>query len=289
MELRSVAEALRESNAVDPEVLQSLEAALSGDIPDVDLVAVLRSRAEEQISSAAPPRRMKLSPSPVGKISSSRSLVAEANRRALPDAFTAPRKGLEEDVVRRVLASIILGVAAAGPSAVPPSPKRPGPPRPDGASAPRTAFPPRSTSRGGSPALARRRLWVGRGRASSGSRPRFDSDPEPNPGARPRTRPRTPSAPSGFTPRFGPGRRGPLRSIANRDWDLDPSPVLEPRDDGDEDRATGPFDVGHGDDVDPVVIVVGIGRRALPGLRAEAYPGRGSAGGQQMNPEPVRI
>lgn len=48
--LQGVAEALCATNAVDTEVLQSLDVALSGDIPDIDLIAVLRSRAEEQIS-----------------------------------------------------------------------------------------------------------------------------------------------------------------------------------------------------------------------------------------------
>lgn len=36
--------------AADPEILASLEAALAGDLPDVDLVETLRSRAQEQIS-----------------------------------------------------------------------------------------------------------------------------------------------------------------------------------------------------------------------------------------------
>lgn len=35
--------------AVDPDLLESLEAALQGDLPDVDLVETLRNRAQEQI------------------------------------------------------------------------------------------------------------------------------------------------------------------------------------------------------------------------------------------------
>ncbi|MBK9374269.1 MAG: zf-HC2 domain-containing protein [Holophagales bacterium] len=46
-----VGEVLRASNAVDSDILRSLEAALAGDIPDVDLVATLRSRAERQIAT----------------------------------------------------------------------------------------------------------------------------------------------------------------------------------------------------------------------------------------------
>ena len=49
--LKEVREGLRDSNAVDSDVVRSLEAALAGDIPDVDLVATLRSRAEQQIAT----------------------------------------------------------------------------------------------------------------------------------------------------------------------------------------------------------------------------------------------
>jgi len=49
--LEDVGEVLRASNAVDSDILRSLEAALEGDIPDVDLVATLRSRAERQIAT----------------------------------------------------------------------------------------------------------------------------------------------------------------------------------------------------------------------------------------------
>ena len=49
--LQDVGEVLRGSNVVDPDIVRSLEAALAGDIPDVDLVATLRSRAEQQIAA----------------------------------------------------------------------------------------------------------------------------------------------------------------------------------------------------------------------------------------------
>lgn len=49
--LEALGEDLRASNAVDSDILRSLEAALAGDIPDVDLVATLRSRAERQIAT----------------------------------------------------------------------------------------------------------------------------------------------------------------------------------------------------------------------------------------------
>lgn len=49
--LQTVGEILRVSKAVDRDVLTSLEAALAGDIPDLDLFSVLRSRAEEQIAT----------------------------------------------------------------------------------------------------------------------------------------------------------------------------------------------------------------------------------------------
>lgn len=43
-------EHIRDLGAVDSELVESLEAALQGDLPDLDLLAVLRDRAEEQIS-----------------------------------------------------------------------------------------------------------------------------------------------------------------------------------------------------------------------------------------------
>ncbi|MFN7986265.1 MAG: zf-HC2 domain-containing protein [Thermoanaerobaculia bacterium] len=49
--LEALGEALRASNAVESDILRSLEAALAGDIPDVDLIATLRSRAERQIAT----------------------------------------------------------------------------------------------------------------------------------------------------------------------------------------------------------------------------------------------
>ena len=41
---------VRALGALDPDLLASLEAALQGDLPDVDLLETLRSRAQEQIS-----------------------------------------------------------------------------------------------------------------------------------------------------------------------------------------------------------------------------------------------
>ena len=48
--LRGFAERVKEFGVVDADVLDSLEAALRGDLPDVDLFEVLRAQAEEQIS-----------------------------------------------------------------------------------------------------------------------------------------------------------------------------------------------------------------------------------------------
>ena len=47
--LQSVSRFVRERDAVDDEILASLEHVLSGESPDVDLLALLRSRAEEQL------------------------------------------------------------------------------------------------------------------------------------------------------------------------------------------------------------------------------------------------
>ncbi len=41
---------LKSLGAADPDLLESLEAALGGDLPDVDLLETLRTRAQEQIS-----------------------------------------------------------------------------------------------------------------------------------------------------------------------------------------------------------------------------------------------
>ncbi|MBK8598509.1 MAG: zf-HC2 domain-containing protein [Holophagales bacterium] len=48
--LSRLSEEVAALGAADPEILASLEAALGGDLPDVDLVETLRSRAQEQIS-----------------------------------------------------------------------------------------------------------------------------------------------------------------------------------------------------------------------------------------------
>lgn len=47
--LNGVSRFVRERDAVDDEILDSLEHVLSGESPDVDLLALLRSRAEEQL------------------------------------------------------------------------------------------------------------------------------------------------------------------------------------------------------------------------------------------------
>lgn len=48
--LGSLAGEVRVLEAVDPELLDSFEAALGGDLPDIDLVGTLRTQAQEQIS-----------------------------------------------------------------------------------------------------------------------------------------------------------------------------------------------------------------------------------------------